>query len=39
MIRSVFSGGGSTSVTQPLGELIEGFSQGRFRLYGELVRR
>ena len=39
MIRSIFNGGGSASVTQPLGELVDGFAQGRFRQYAELVRR
>jgi hypothetical protein len=39
IIRSIFNGGGSSSVTQPLGELIDGHAQGRFRQYAELVRR
>ena len=40
IIRSVFgSGSGSYSLTQPLGELIEGFAKGRFRQYGELTGR
>ena len=38
IIRSVFGGGsGSYSLTQPLGELVDGFAQGRFRQYGELT--
>lgn len=38
IIRSVFGGGsGSYSLTQPLGELVAGFAQGRFRQYWELT--
>ncbi len=37
IIRSIFDGGGSTSTTQPLGDLIDGYAQGRFRQYGELI--
>ena len=37
IIRSIFDGGGSTSTTQPLGELIDGYALGRFRQYGELA--
>jgi hypothetical protein len=43
IIRSVFGryarGGGSTSQLQPVTELVDGFSKGRFRYYGELVDR
>ena len=43
IIRSVFGryarGGGSTSQLQPVNELVDGFSKGRFRYYGELVDR
>ena len=40
IIRSVFGGGsGSYSLTQPLGELVDGFARGRFRQYGELTGR
>ena len=37
IIRSIFDGGGSTSTTQPLGALIDGHAQGRFRQYVELI--
>jgi hypothetical protein len=45
LIRSVFGGGqappgyGSTSLTQPIAELVEGFAAGRFRQYWELTAR
>ncbi|HYN07125.1 MAG TPA: hypothetical protein VES67_07020 [Vicinamibacterales bacterium] len=39
IIRSVFGGGGSTSLTQPLGELVDGYARGQFRQYWELTRR
>jgi hypothetical protein len=40
IIRSVFGGNtGSYSMTQPLGELVDGYAQGRFRQYGELTGR
>jgi hypothetical protein len=44
IIRSVFnrpntSGYASISLTQPLGELIDGFAKGRFRQYYELTER
>jgi hypothetical protein len=40
IIRSVFGGNsGSYSMTQPLGELLDGHAQGRFRQYGELTGR
>jgi hypothetical protein len=43
IIRSVFGGGsgfggGSVSQTQPLPELLDGFSHGKYRQYWELVR-
>ena len=38
VIRSVFGGGSSVSQTQPVPALLDGFSQGRFRHYWELVR-
>jgi hypothetical protein len=46
IIRSVFPGGGarlvagynSASVTQPIQALLDGYQQGRFRQYWELVR-
>jgi hypothetical protein len=39
IIRSVFGGGGSSvSQTQPVPELLDGFSRGRFHQYWELVR-
>lgn len=44
VIRSVFGrpwtgrpGDGSTSITQPVAELLRGFTGGRFRSYGQLV--
>jgi hypothetical protein len=40
IIRSVFGGNtGSFSLTQPLGELVDGYAQGRFRYYNELTGR
>jgi hypothetical protein len=43
LVRSVFGraggfGGGSVSLTQPVSELVEGFADGRYRVYWELVR-
>jgi hypothetical protein len=46
IVRSVFAGGGarmspgynSASVTQPIQTLLDGYQQGRFRQYWELVR-
>jgi hypothetical protein len=43
IVRSVFGGGGgfgggSLSQTQPVPELLDGFSRGRYRQYSELVR-
>ena len=46
IVRSVFSGGGarmssdynSASVTQPIQALLDGYHEGRFRQYWELVR-
>ena len=47
IVRSVFPGGGarvssgynSASVTQPIQALLDGYDQGRFRQYWELVAR
>jgi hypothetical protein len=45
IIRSVFGYGGvapgynSASMIQPIGELVTGFAQGRFRQYAELIGR
>ena len=44
IIRSVFnrpnvSGYASISLTQPLGELIDGFAKGKYRDYRELTER
>ena len=40
IIRSVFGGNtGSFSITQPMGELLDGYAQGRFRYYNELTGR
>jgi hypothetical protein len=46
IVRSVFAGGSaamvagynSASLTQPIQTLVEGYAQGRFRQYGELIR-
>ena len=46
IVRSVFPGGGarvssgynSASVTQPIQALLDGYHEGRFRQYWELVR-
>jgi hypothetical protein len=38
LVRSVFGGGSSVSLTQPVSELVDGFAAGRYRGYWELAR-